>query len=190
MTTRKILLALVGVVLVAGAMVPATVAFARPRPEGHLAGRRFEANKTFGLGLELGGPSGITGKYFLSPDRALDFGFGYISTAYRERSGFHIYGDYLFHPVSLVSVPEFELPLYVGLGGRFWNFEDRLGDGMIDSASAIGFRVPVGVAFDFNNVPLDAFLQLTPVLDFFSGYSRHSVYIDIDISIGVRYWFN
>ncbi len=191
MTTRKMWLALVGMVLFASATVPARVASARPRPDGYIGGRRFEANKTFGLGIELIDPTGVTGKYFLAPDRALDFGFGYISTtANRDRSGLHIYGDYLFHPVSLVSSQTFELPLFVGLGGRFWNFDERLDGNTIDSASAIGFRAPIGVSFDFNTLPLDAFVQIVPVLDFFSGYERHSVYLDLDVSIGARYWFN
>jgi hypothetical protein len=182
MTARKILLALCGVALFAA------VADARPRPDGQLSGRRFEANKTFGLGLELGAPTGLTGKYFLSADRALDFGIGTIYE-YVDRSGFHLYGDYLWHPVSLVGVPAFELPLYIGLGFRIWDFDhDR--DGVTDDGFAFGIRVPIGVSMDFNNVPLDVFLQFVPVLDFFSGYERHSVYPDLDVSVGVRYFFN
>jgi hypothetical protein len=184
MTARKILLATLGI-----ALFTTAAADARPRPNGRLGGRSFESNKTFGLGLELGAPTGITGKYFLSADRALDFGLGAIYS-YGDRSGLHIYGDYLFHPVSLASTGAFELPFYIGIGGRFWSFEDRdTRDGIIDSASAIGLRVPIGVSFDFNNVPLDIFVQVVPVLDFFSGY-RRSVYLDVDASIGIRYWFN
>lgn len=181
MTARKILLATFGIAALAGA------AQARPRPGGHLGGRRFEANKTFGLGLELGAPTGITGKYFLSGDRALDFGVGEL-LSYSSRSGVNLYGDYLFHPVSLVSTEDFELPFYVGLGGRFWDFGYQRPDG--SSASAFGFRVPVGVAFDLNNLPLDFFVQIVPTLDFYSNYTPHTIYLDIDASFGVRYWFN
>jgi hypothetical protein len=183
MTARKILVASFAVAALA------TTAEARPRPGGQLGGRRFEANKTFGLGLELGAPTGIVGKYFFSADRAIDFGVGDIYN-YFDRSGLHIYADYLFHPVSLASTEAFELPLYVGVGGRFWDFQDRGNPGAFDNAFAVGVRVPVGVSFDFNTVPLDAFVQLVPVLDFFSGYARHSVYLDFDVSFGIRYWFN
>lgn len=183
MTARKILLALCGVALFAAA------ADARPRPDGQLSGRRFEANKTFGLGLELGAPTGLTGKYYLSADRALDFGIGTIYEYY-DRSGFHLYGDYLWHPVSLVGTSAFELPLYVGLGFRIWDFDNDRADGTRDDAFAFGIRVPIGVTMDFNNVPLDVFLQFVPVLDFFSGYEPHSVYLDLDVSVGVRYFFN
>jgi len=178
------LLATLGIALFATA-----AAEARPRPGGHINGKRFDANKVFGLGLELGAPTGVTGKYFLSSDRALDFGVGALYSYY-DRNGLHLYGDYLFHPVSLVSTEDFELPLYIGLGARIWSFDNRRGDGVVDSAFAFGFRVPIGIAFDFNNVPLDVFVQVVPTLDLFSGYAAHSVYIDIDASFGIRYWFN
>jgi len=157
---------------------------ARPRPNGHIRGKSFEANKTFGLGLELGEPTGLTGKYFLSADRALDFGIG-DAFAYGNRDGFHVYGDYLFHPVSLASTEDFELPFFVGLGGRIWDFNNNG-----DDAVAFGFRVPVGISFDFNNIPLDAFIQIVPILDIYSGYRAHSIYPDLNFSIGARYWFN
>jgi len=166
----------------------ASAAQARPRPGGHITGQSFEANKTFGLGLELGAPTGLNGKYFLSADRAIDFGLGGLYSYY-NRSGFHLYADYMFHPISLASTSSFELPLYVGLGGRLWSFKDDRVD-PADDATAIGFRVPVGISLDFNNAPVDIFVQLVPVLDFFSGYRDHDIYLDVDASFGVRYWFN
>jgi hypothetical protein len=186
MTARKILLATFGIVMFSLAM--SSAAEARPRPSGHIRGRNFEANKTFGLGLELGAPTGVTGKYFVSANQALDFGFGTVYNS-NNRYGLHIYGDYLFHPVSLASTNVFELPFYFGFGGRLWSFEDR-GPAEDDDAIAFGFRVPLGIAFDFNTIPLDTFVQVVPVLDFYSGYRAHSVYIDLEVSIGVRYWFN
>jgi hypothetical protein len=164
----------------------ASAAEARPRPAGHLGGRRFEANKTFGLGLELGAPFGVIGKYFLSGDRALDFGVG--DNYYFGRSGIHVYGDYLWHPVSLVSTEDFELPFYVGVGARFWSFDYQGANG--NTASAFGVRVPFGIAFDLNNVPLDIFVQLVPVLDFYANYTPHTIFLAFDASLGVRYWFN
>jgi Protein of unknown function (DUF3996) len=187
MTARNVLLATFGLALFITAPAALT-AEARPRPGGHIGGRRFDANKTFGLGLELGAPTGIVGKYFLSSDRALDFGVGDIYN-YFDRFGLHIYADYLFHPVSLASTPDFELPLYVGIGGRFWDFEDR-GGPVNDDAFALGLRVPVGLSMDFNTVPLDLFVQIVPVFDLFFNYGAHAAYLDIDASIGIRYWFN
>jgi hypothetical protein len=182
MTQRKLLLASFAAVLFT------TAAQARPRPGGHLGGRSFEANKTFGLGLELGAPTGVTGKWFFAGDRALDFGAGNVFN-YLNRAGLHVYGDYLFHPTSLASNESFELPFYIGVGGRIWSFRDT-GVSPTNDAVAFGVRVPIGISFDFNTIPLDVFGQVVPVLDFFSGYRAHSVYADFDVSIGARYWFN
>lgn len=159
---------------------------------GRSGGGGFEANKKFGLGLEIGEPTGLNGKYFLSDSRALDFGIGWIYHHYYYGDGIHIYADYLFHPVTLVSASAFELPLYVGPGLRFWDFDycDRQ---VCYGGSALGIRVPVGVSFDFNNVPLDIFIQLVPVVDFIRGdyYDRFRdrTHFGIDLSAGIRYWF-
>jgi hypothetical protein len=147
-------------------------------------GRRYVSNGQFGVGLELGSPFGLNGKYFLSPDGALNFGAGANGYYRGDRDGLHLYLDYLWHPISLANPAEFQLPFYIGIGGRLWNFNDAN-----DDAVAIGVRVPVGIAFDFNNVPLDIFLQITPTLDFFSGYNDN-VDFQLDGSIGIRFWFN
>jgi hypothetical protein len=158
---------------------------------GRMAG--FQANKTFGLGLELGEPTGLNGKYFLSESGALDFGIGWIYRHYYYGDGFHIYADYLWHPVSLVSASAFELPFYIGGGLRFWSFtycDQRVCE---FDGSAIGIRIPFGIAFDFNNAPLDIFIQLVPVIDFVNGdyYDRYRdrTHFGIDLSVGIRYWF-
>jgi len=179
---------LTSLVLFSVLLTTATQADARPRPSG-FGGKSFEANKTFGIGLELGDFAGITGKYFLSNgSNALQFGFGGYNGYYRDYYGFSLYLDYLWHPVSLTSAPAFELPLFVGVGGRFWDFEDRR-DRVFDDGYAFGIRVPVGVAFDFNNVPIDIFVQLVPTFNFFSHY-RDDFGFWFDFSIGIRYFFN
>jgi hypothetical protein len=186
--TRLLALSItLGLALVA--MAPS--ADARPRPAGHIGGKKFSANKTFGLGLELGYPDGLNGKYFLSDSGALDFGLGYVYNHYYAGDGLNLYVDYLWHPLVLASADAFELPLYVGVGGRFWDFNyacDRNGNNC-DGGSAIGVRVPVGISFDFNNVPLDIFVQVAPTLDFFRRYNR-DVYLGIWPSVGIRFWFN
>ena len=53
-----------------------------------------------------------------------------------------------------------------------------------------GIRVPIGLDFDLNNVPLDFFVQVVPTLDFFHNYDPHTVYLDVDFSVGIRYWFS
>ncbi len=180
------------IVLVLGLVVGHTAEAQRPHPQGFSGSGDFEANKKFGVGLELGEPTGITGKLFVSRNQAIDFGIGDLyHNYYVGGEGLHLYLDYLWHPVVLTKAEAFELPLYIGVGGRFWNFDyscDR--NGICSSADLFGIRVPVGISFDFNNVPLDIFLQLVPTLDFYRNYTSRSVYLDIDFSFGIRFWFS
>lgn len=156
-------------------------------------GGSFEANKTFGIGLELGEPSGLTGKVFVSDNAALDFGVGYIYRHYYYGDGLHLYGDVLFHPVSLASAEPFELPLYIGFGFRFWDFDYCYERVCTYGGSAVGLRVPIGLSFDFNNVPIEIFMQLVPVVDFLYGdyYDRYRdrAHAGIDGSVGFRFYF-
>lgn len=169
-----------------------SAADARPRPRG-FGGHPFTANKKFGLGLELGEPTGVTGKLFLTESNALQFGLGEIYHHYYGGDGLHLYVDYLWHPTVLTSAEAFELPFYVGVGGRIWFFDYNCpgpnGD-VCHDAEGFGIRVPIGIDFDFNNVPLDIFIQATPTLDFFRHYQPHDVFLDIDFSVGIRYWFS
>ncbi len=178
-----IALALVGAV--------ASSALARPRPAGH--NKRFESNKTFGLGLELGSPIGVNGKYFLSEggSQAIDFGAGYSYDYFYNQRGFNTYADYLWHPLSFVSADAFELPFFFGVGGRFleFPFNDAANNNPDARAYAFGVRVPAGVSFDFNEIPLDAFIQAAFVVDLFVNYD-HTILPDLDISVGARYWFD
>ncbi|MCX5747419.1 MAG: hypothetical protein NT062_33560 [Proteobacteria bacterium] len=164
----------------------------RRRAQGG-GGKGFQANKTFGLGLELGEPTGLTGKYFVSDTGALDFGVGWIYSHYYYGDGIHLYGDFLWHPTSLVSADAFELPFYVGIGLRYWDFNYCDRNICTYGGSAVGLRVPIGIAFDFNRVPLDIFAQLVPVIDFVNGdyYARYNdrAHFGVDLSVGLRYWF-
>jgi hypothetical protein len=168
-----------------------SVGDAEARRNRKMGGEKYVANGTFGLGLELGAPFGINGKYFLSDDRALNFGVGTVyDNYYDDRDGLHLYLDYMFHPFSITNQPAFQMPFFVGVGGRIWNFDDRRRRFDDDNNGvALGVRVPVGIAFEFNKVPLDVWIQLTFVADLFFGYEdRFGPHLEG--SIGIRYWFD
>lgn len=158
---------------------------ARPRPSRRSA-KQFQANKGFGLGLMLGVPSGLSGKYYLSSDTALDFGVG-AYYRYRYEEAFSLHADFLWHPFVLAAARPFWIPLYVGIGGRLLQHRR---DDIYDDHSHLGVRFPLGIAFDFNNVPLDIFLEFALVIDFIQGSSRHNLFGGINSAIGFRYYFN
>ena len=116
-------------------------------------------NRTFGLGFELGDPTAIVGKYWVSKTNALDFGIGFwgyswgycthnnpCNAGYQNYS-FHL--DYLWQS-NLVKTPAVQLDWHIGVGGRaiIWNN----GDGSSDFA--LGGRMPVGLDSDVHEPEL------------------------------------
>jgi hypothetical protein len=93
----------------------------------------------------------------------------------------------MFHPFSITNQPAFQLPFFVGIGGRVWDFNDR--GRFDDDGFAVGVRVPIGIALDFNKVPLDVWIGLTFVADIFFDY-RDRFGPHLEGSIGIRYWFD
>jgi hypothetical protein len=183
---------LTSLTLAAAILVSASPALAqRPRPHG-IHGQPFVANKTFGLGLELGDIVALNGKWFLDGSHALDFGIGdtYADYYLAGYGGLMLYADYLWHPFELTRNDTFELPFYVGVGGRYIDTAYcPTVNGNVQCAQVFGIRIPLGLSFDFNNVPIDIFGQIVPTVDFFHDYTNHNFYIDFDITVGIRYWF-
>ena len=138
--------------------------------------------RNFGLGIQLGSPSGLTGKYYLGGRRnALSFAIG---SAYDGRfySGLWITGSYDFHLVELVNESEVIMPLRVGIGG--WLATGSYGYGRYyDRNAYFGLRVPVGIDFDLNSAPVQFYVEAA--LDL----SIPQFYVGADAGIGVRYYF-
>ena len=164
---RGTTIAVIGALLSLGV----AVADARPRPRS----QRFTANKSFGLGIMVGAPSGLSGKYYLSANTALDFGVG-AYYRYRDRDGLHVHADFLWHPAVVAKARPFWVPIYIGLGGRFLDHGNH---------SHVGIRAPVGIMLDFQRTPLDIFLEFALVADV--GVDDDN--LDFHGALGVRYYF-
>ncbi len=171
--------------LVFGVMFATTsIAEARQHPK---RASKFEANKTFGLGIILGAPTGLCGKYYLSKDTALDFAIGAYygyRRHYDDYEGLHLHVDFLWHPAVLTKNDTFWLPIYFGVGGRLLDHHDH-------DYSHLGVRVPFGLMFDFEKVPIDIFLEFALIADFieFGPYDADDGYVDLTFSLGFRYYF-
>jgi len=130
-------------------------------------------SKTFGVGIIAGEPTGITIKYILDDKSAIDAGVGWETSGDNE---FHIYGDYLYHMNDLIKVPHGKLPLYFGAGLRFIDREKK--------KDKFGIRIPVGIEYLFENVPLGAFFELVPILNL-----KPDTEFDFEAGIGIRFFF-
>ena len=176
------------VLLAAIAMVLGSASDSEARNRPRRAKSDFKANKGFGLGIMFGAPFGLSGKYYLSESTALDFGVGaYYRFRYDDAFQFHV--DYLWHPVVLAKTDAFWLPLYVGVGGRVLDHgRDR--DRDFDDDTHVGVRAPLGLSFDFENVPLDIFFEFALVVDFIQDRDDNHDIVDLNSSVGIRYYFN
>jgi hypothetical protein len=148
--------------------------------------------RTFGIGLQLGTPTGLTGKYMVAPDQGLAFGVGaafYSALGSGQSLDFHV--DYLFHPHLLVGAEAIKLTWYVGPGlflalvepgtvpyfpGPFWYPGYR--------SAWLGLRVPIGLDLAFKNLPIEIFLEGVPMLLAFPV-----VGFGMGASLGLRFYF-
>ena len=112
----------------------------------------YSQSEGFGIGVILGEPTGLSGKYWLDGSRAIDGGAAW---SFGNSGALHLHGDLLFHKYDLFKVSSGKLPLYYGIGGRV-HFGDN---------TRVGVRVPVGVSYIFPQTPLDIFFELVPILD-------------------------
>jgi hypothetical protein len=159
----------------------------------------------FGLGLELGAPTGLAAKYYLGPSSrghmmAIQGGLGVIER-YGD-DGFHLHVEVLWHPAVLTRTPDFTLPFYVGVGGRLLENDDyycvnqgnnRVCYDYYDEGMYLGVRAPFGLLMDFHKVSLDVFLELALVVDFLQVGDDDRDYdhdlVHLNGALGVRYYF-
>jgi hypothetical protein len=128
--------------------------------------------RKFGLGLELGDPTGLSAKYWVAPTNALDFGlgfwgFGVNAGCWRDGNGvlhcdnfstgtFNV--DYLWQ--SNIVRGTAQLDWHIGAGGRAVWF-----GGCTGNCFDFGGRVPVGLDLMFQNPAfLEIFFEVAPVL--------------------------
>ena len=127
----------------------------------------------FGVGLLLGEPPGASLKYWINDRFALDGGVG---CSFHGEDNLHLHTDVLYHFNHVIEVSKGSLPIYVG-GGVRYKFRD-------DRDDLFGFRVPAGIAYMFEDVPVDIFCEVAPVLDV-----TPSTRWQFTAGIGARYWF-
>lgn len=135
---------------------------------------------TFGLGLILGEPTGISAKLYLADDQAIDGAVGFAFFG----GGLQAHADYLWHPLILQSREEFVLPVYIGPGVRAIDYRD----GEEGDTFALGARIVGGILFDFKKVPLDAFVEVAGVIEWEFGEDGGAG-IKLNAGAGARYYF-
>lgn len=125
----------------------------------------------FGAGVMLGEPIGANFKAWLSDKTAIDGGVGYANY---DDEGLQLHSDYLWHSFDLLSAGSGRLPVYYGFGARLKFADD----------THVGLRGPVGLSYMLDNIPVDIFAEVAPILDFTPNWR-----VEWNAFIGARYWF-
>ncbi|MCO4746725.1 MAG: hypothetical protein KC912_18160 [Proteobacteria bacterium] len=134
--------------------------------------------KNIGVGLVLGEPTGVTGKFYLSKNHAIDVTLGTGTYDNDRDSRLWVHGVYLWHPSVLHSDPDFDLGWHVGVGGFVADRHNR------DGAS-IGARVPAGLDFTLSKVPLQFFADVAADVELVPDV----VELYLGLGLGGRYFF-
>ena len=92
------------------------------------AGGDLNSPGSFGVGVALGQPMGVTGKLWLSHIAAAD---GFLG--YHINHNFDMHADYLLHTYVLSGQSNGAIPLYAGLGARVLAGDD----------TQFGVRIPL-----------------------------------------------
>jgi len=139
-------------------------------------------DRGFGLGVVAGEPTGISLKNWQGRTTALDAA---IAWSFAGHDFIQLHGDYLSHNFSLLKVEKGQLPFYYGIGGRLKlsNIDNKRDDR--DDKTRVGVRIPLGLAYLFETITLDLFVEVVPVLDLVPETA-----FDLNVAIGIRYFFS
>jgi hypothetical protein len=133
-----------------------------------------------GVGLILGTPNvGISIKFLNSGYRhfngAVAWSSGNDNNKNNNDNGYlHLHADYIFNKwrISGRTPTNFDIFLGAGLQLRTGNHE------------TFGVRIPVGISYTFNEVPLDAFIELVPRIGLIPDTD-----FNIDAAFAIRFLF-
>lgn len=162
----------------------------------------------FGLGFELGEPTGFNAKYWLDNRNALDFVVGWNSWGYRGRDYYrdnrcydgnfrnstwpycrdreldgYRWDQFHFHFDYLahrfdIIRAQIPIPIYYG-GGVQYEYRNYWPD-----QSWLGVRGTAGIALMPKTIPFDFFFELAPVFYVLPGPD-----FNLNGGIGARFWF-
>ena len=137
---------------------------------------------SWGLGLMLGEPTGLSIKRYLGRDAV----HVYLGGAYGP--GLRLGFDYLFGLAEVHNGRSASIDVFVGLGafaGALRGACDGINNwqGTCNGDAYLGARMPIGLELRFRNVPISLGLEMAPGLAFASG--RSGLLIDADLALRV-----
>lgn len=140
----------------------------------------------FGLGVALGDPTAITGKWYLGGGSALEAQIGDGNLENQFGDGLYLHTVYLWQPAVLAEANNVTVPWHIGVGGALWEggWCSVYSDFCTDGDLALAVRAPVGLDVNLGD----------PRFQFFGDLALSVLVVpDIDLGlglqIGARYYF-
>jgi|JI10StandDraft_1071094.scaffolds.fasta_scaffold00364_44 hypothetical protein len=127
------------------------------------AGEPAAAPRGLAVGVEVGQPSTVTAR-FAALDGALGVGAG-VGTGTLDGTGLTIRGGLTFAPVVLAAGPSRALPIYLGVGARYYqhHYDPASIDELPDRH--VGLEASLGVALALRGPRLELYLDGGPGYD-------------------------
>lgn len=120
------------------------------------------------VGIILGEPTGLSAKQWLGEGASLDLA---VAWSFTDPASFYVHLDYQQHFDDL-DVDEGELLWFVGGGAKL----------KVGRQLNLGVRIPLGLVYEFAEVPLEIFIEAAPGMDVFPD-----VQVNGGGGMGVRY---
>lgn len=129
--------------------------------------------RTLGVGGMIGSPTGFSIKQWTSRKSAIVLGAAWSMS---RNPGIHLHGDILRHRSDFDGMQAGQSYVYYGVGGRL--------KAAIDDPRA-GIRFPLGFTFIDQDEPIDAFVEIVPIMDILPE-SRFAM----NVSVGGRFYLS
>lgn len=137
-----------------------------------LTGVSYGQTSSFGLGVILGEPTGISAKLMRSGNsQSINLAAAWSIGAHDR---LYLKGDYVFYHDLNVDIENGRLPVYYGVGAM----------AILEEESVVGARIPFGLDYFMSSAPLDFFIELAPVVEVLpsTGFS-------VSGGLGFHYFF-
>ncbi len=133
----------------------------------------------FGLGLMIGEPTAVSGKYFIGRESAIDGGLG-LSII---NNGFWFHSDYIYQLWDVFDTTR-DLPVYFGAGGVIHKREIKETNKEKEDKIDFGPRILVGAEFHPRKYRFSFFGEVA-----FNIFILHELDIAPGLAFGMRYYF-
>ncbi len=142
---------------------------------------------SFGLGIVIGDPTGITAKYIFQKDRAVDGAVSFFGD-----DELYLHGTYLWLMPKVFDINRYPVSWYYGLGVRVVSHDHghhhhgpfgHHHHGHHDDTH-FGARAPIGLRMNFHDPRIEIFGEISMAMNLIPGMD-----VDLDFGLGARYFF-